>query len=89
MVEDLLPAVEEGDTLVLDRRSKFDSGRVEWNRQEVTVKTVREDGITVEYEDGWADLQMLFDYGDARLAQETQRTIEQFAADTGSGGDSS
>lgn len=85
-VTEQLPAINEGDTIVLDRRQKYADRTDEWCRQETTVKSVREDGVTVEYSEpnkGYSDLQLLLDYGDARIAQETQRTLVQFSTDGG------
>lgn len=87
-VMDLFPTAEEGDTILLERRRCYTSGRVEWVECEATVTNVRSDGIRVEYtepNEGNAELQLLFDYGSARLAERTQRSLGQFVADSRTG----
>lgn len=85
---ELLPMAEEGDTVALERRTCYESGRVEWNQTEATVLSVRPDGITIQFEDqsvGWCDLDLLLGYGDARIAEDTQRSLEQFDIDASEG----
>lgn len=90
MGEHRLPAATEGETLILEERTRWDDGTEEWNEIEATVVNVHDDGsLYLKYckpgrpsHVGHFDLETRLDFGEVRIL-DRQQELAEFESSSG------